>query len=172
MVLCALTALWAVPAKSAGRPQQDADSIAAMDSVAMDSIAIDSMAQTDSLKADSVPLRAYTILPDTTVQDSVAADTVKRSSSALDMPVTYSAQDSITFDYANMRATLFGDSKVNYQNLELTADRIDMSIDSQSRLLKHQSQHHIGRFATNSGQSNQLFHFARQFSAILLCEFH
>ena len=130
MVLCALTALWAVPAKSAGRPQQDADSIAAMDSVAMDSIAIDSMAQTDSLKADSVPLRAYTILPDTTVQDSVAADTVKRSSSALDMPVTYSAQDSITFDYANMRATLFGDSKVNYQNLELTADRIDMSIDS------------------------------------------
>ena len=130
MVLCALTALWAVPAKSAGRPQQDADSIAAMDSVAMDSIAIDSMAQTDSLKADSVPLRAYTILPDTTAQDSVAADTVKRSSSALDMPVTYSAQDSITFDYANMRATLFGDSKVNYQNLELTADRIDMSIDS------------------------------------------
>ena len=130
MVLCALTALWAVPAKSAGRPQQDADSITAMDSVAMDSIAIDSMAQTDALKADSVPLRAYTILPDTTVQDSVAADTVKRSSSALDMPVTYSAQDSITFDYANMRATLFGDSKVNYQNLELTADRIDMSIDS------------------------------------------
>ena len=44
-------------------------------------------------------------------------DTTRRSSSALDMPVTYEAKDSITFDYANMRATLFGSSKVTYTNL-------------------------------------------------------
>lgn len=119
MVLSTLTALMAAPGRTARGLQPDTDSIAA-----------DSVAPPDTLKADSVPLRAYTILPDTTERDSVAADTVKRSNSALDMPVTYSAQDSITFDYGNMKATLFGDSKVNYQNLELTADRIEMSIDS------------------------------------------
>lgn len=58
----------------------------------------------DSLIPDSIPTAPYTILPDTT-QDTVTVDTTRRSSSALDMPVTYEAKDSITFDYANMRAT-------------------------------------------------------------------
>ena len=46
------------------------------------------------------------------------------------MPVSYSAEDSITFDYARSRANLYGASKVNYQNLELEADIIRISIDS------------------------------------------
>ena len=83
----------------------------------------------DSLVPDSIPTAPYTILPDTT-QDTLTVDTTRRSSSALDMPVTYEAQDSITFDYSKMRATLFGSSKVTYTNLELTADRISMSMDS------------------------------------------
>ena len=83
----------------------------------------------DSLVPDSIPTAPYTILPDTT-QDTLTVDPTRRSSSALDMPVTYEAQDSITFDYSKMRATLFGSSKVTYTNLELTADRISMSMDS------------------------------------------
>lgn len=77
-----------------------------------------------------MPITPYTILPDTTQKDTVQADTAKKSKSALDSPVTYSAQDSITFDYGKSRAHLFGDSKVNYQNLELTANDISISIDS------------------------------------------
>lgn len=84
----------------------------------------------DSLRTDSFPLRAYTILPDTLEQDTVPVDTTPKSKNALDMPVNYSAEDSITFDYLNSRAHLYGGSKVRYQNLELEADIINISIDS------------------------------------------
>ena len=80
--------------------------------------------------ADSTPQRAYTILPDTSLRDSLYKDTVRKSKSALEEPVSYSAKDSITFDYTNSRAHLFGGSQVNYQNLQLTADDISLSLDS------------------------------------------
>lgn len=79
---------------------------------------------------DSIPLRAYTIMPDTTQRDTLAKDTAKKSKSALEDPVSYSAKDSITFDYGNSRAHLYGGSQVNYQNLQLTADDISLSLDS------------------------------------------
>lgn len=80
--------------------------------------------------ADSIPQRAYTILPDTSLRDSLYKDTVRKSKSALEEPVSYSAKDSITFDYTNSRAHLFGGSQVNYQNLQLTADDNSLSLDS------------------------------------------
>lgn len=80
--------------------------------------------------ADSIQQRAYTILPDTSLRDSLYKDTVRKSKSALEEPVSYSAKDSITFDYTNSRAHLFGGSQVNYQNLQLTADDISLSLDS------------------------------------------
>lgn len=80
--------------------------------------------------ADSITQRAYTILPDTSLRDSLYKDTVRKSKSALEEPVSYSAKDSITFDYTNSRAHLFGGSQVNYQNLQLTADDISLSLDS------------------------------------------
>lgn len=46
------------------------------------------------------------------------------------MPVMYTATDSITFEHGSSRANLYGNGKVNYQNLELTADIISMSLDS------------------------------------------
>ena len=76
------------------------------------------------------PLKAYTILPDSVPQDTVPVDTTPKSKNALDLPVNYSAEDSITFDYANSRAHLYGDGKVQYQNLELEAEIINISIDS------------------------------------------
>ena len=84
----------------------------------------------DTLLQDSLPLRSYTILPDTAAQDTVPVDTTRKSKNALDMPVNYSAEDSITFDYAHSHAHLYGGSKVQYQNLELEADIINIAIDS------------------------------------------
>ena len=82
------------------------------------------------LRPDSIPQRAYTILPDSVPTDTVPPDTMPKSKNALDMPVTYSAEDSITFDYRHSRAHLYGDGKVNYQNLELEAELIQIAIDS------------------------------------------
>lgn len=69
------------------------------------------------------------VLPDSSKKD-VPQDTVRKSKSALDAPVDFSANDSVTFDYLLKYANFYGDSKVNYQNLELTADQISMSLDS------------------------------------------
>ena len=86
--------------------------------------------QGDTLRRDSLPLRAYTILPDSVPTDTVPPDTTPRSKNALDMPVNYSAEDSITFDYVRSRANLYGSSKVHYQNLDLEAEIINIAIDS------------------------------------------
>lgn len=66
--------------------------------------------------------------------DSVAAaeDSISKTKkkSALEDPVDYSAKDSIVFIMDTKNAYLYGDSKVNYQDIELTAERISMNIDS------------------------------------------
>lgn len=83
----------------------------------------------DSLLKDTMPEHSFIILPDTTQKDTVPVDT-SANDNVLDSPVKYEAKDSIVFDYRNSRAHLYGDSKVNYQNLELDAEEIDISIDS------------------------------------------
>lgn len=62
--------------------------------------------------------------------DTLMADTVKQSKSVLDRPVEYTASDSVTFEAGLGNANLYGDSKVNYTNLELQADWITMNLDS------------------------------------------
>ncbi len=62
--------------------------------------------------------------------DTTAADSARKSKSGLDLPVNYTASDSITFEYGIGRANLYGDSKVTYQDLELDAAIITMSLDS------------------------------------------
>lgn len=62
--------------------------------------------------------------------DSVAKDTAKVSKSVLDQPVEYTASDSVTFEAGLGNANLYGNSKVNYMNLELQADWITMNLDS------------------------------------------
>ena len=85
---------------------------------------------TDSTFTDDI--KTDTVLTDTVPTDTVPVDTVtkKKSSTALDEPVAYAAKDSITFDMKANRATLFGNSQVNYLNLELLSDKITMSLDS------------------------------------------
>ncbi|MBQ7495013.1 MAG: LPS-assembly protein LptD [Bacteroidaceae bacterium] len=62
--------------------------------------------------------------------DTLAIDSSKQSKSALDAPVDFSVKDSIVFDYGANRVNFYGNAVVKYSNLELTADRMDMSIDS------------------------------------------
>lgn len=83
----------------------------------------------DSLKLDSLQLaiQAY----NKAVDDSIAADSINRAkSNGLDAPVNYVAKDSMVY-YANTkRAFLYGKSNVKYENMDLSAANIDMSLDS------------------------------------------
>ena len=84
----------------------------------------------DSILAMLQEGRVLEVGVDSSKIDTVRHDTIAVSKGALDEPVFYTAKDSITFDYAASRANLYGEGKVNYQNLELTADLITMSLDS------------------------------------------
>lgn len=70
------------------------------------------------------------IAADSTLRaDTATVDTTARKKSMLEAPVTYQASDSIVLTGTNM-AYLYGESNVKYQNIELQAERIEMSMDS------------------------------------------
>ena len=77
--------------------------------------------KTDSLHRDSLALESLGM-------DSLAADTTKKKE-PLDAPVIYEASDSIVFTKEGY-AHLYGEGKVNYQNIELTSAVITMNMDS------------------------------------------
>ena len=77
--------------------------------------------KTYSLHRDSLAL-------DSLGMDSLAADTTKKKE-PLDAPVIYEASDSIVFTKEGY-AHLYGEGKVNYQNIELTSAVITMNMDS------------------------------------------
>jgi len=61
--------------------------------------------------------------------DSVPATPYKKKKDALDDPVIYESEDSMVWNYGGY-ASLYGNGKVNYQNVELTAAVIKMQMDS------------------------------------------
>lgn len=75
-----------------------------------------------------VTLRADTLKADTATTDSLALQPAKKKQ-PLDAPVVYSANDSIVFTEGGY-AHLYGDGKVNYENIELGAQIITMNMDS------------------------------------------
>ena len=93
-----------------------------------DTLKVDSL-KLDTTKLDSLQLaiQAY----NKAVDDSIAADSINRAkSNGLDAPVNYVAKDSMVY-YANTkRAFLYGKSNVRYENMDLSAANIDMSLDS------------------------------------------
>lgn len=93
-------------------------------------VSADSTAVTDSVFSLQTSLPDSVII--TNAGDSLAgtADTVPaRRSNALDAPVIYESTDSMVWNYGGY-ASLYGDGKVNYQNVELTAAVIKMQMDS------------------------------------------
>ncbi len=73
------------------------------------------------------PVPADTLVTDTTAMDSITVQAKKKQ--PLDAPVVYEANDSIVFTQGGY-AHLYGDGKVNYEKIELTADVITMNMDS------------------------------------------
>ena len=85
----------------------------------------------DSLSADSLTgdsLHIDSLAVDSVGADSLALDTTPKKQ-PLDAPVVYEASDSIVFTKGGF-AHLYGEGKVNYQNIELTSALITMNMDS------------------------------------------
>ena len=83
----------------------------------------------DTTTMDSLALAIYK--HNKAVDDSLALDSINRKKkNGIDSPVEFSAQDSIIYSAGSGTAFLFGDSHVKYQNMDLQAERIYMSLDS------------------------------------------
>ena len=81
----------------------------------------------DSLRVDT--LKNDTLKANVLKADTLSAESVKKKKQPLDAPVVYSANDSIVFTQGGF-AHLYGDGKVNYENIELGAEIITMNMDS------------------------------------------
>ena len=83
----------------------------------------------DTSTMDSIELAIYK--HNKAVDDSLAEDSINRSrKNGIDSPVEYSANDSLTYHAASGLAHLYGDSKVKYQNMDLSSEMIYLSLDS------------------------------------------
>jgi len=64
------------------------------------------------------------------IDDSIRADSMMRArSNGIDAPVKYSAEDSLVYDAESGTAYLYGNSKVDYENMKLTSDKVHMNLD-------------------------------------------
>ena len=83
----------------------------------------------DTTKMDSLQLAIYH--HNKAIDDSLALDSMNRQKkNGIDAPVVYSAEDSLIYEGSTGLAYLFGDSHVTYENMDLTSDKIYMSMDS------------------------------------------
>ena len=82
----------------------------------------------DTTKMDSLQLAIYH--HNKAIDDSIRADSMMRArSNGIDAPVKYSAEDSLVYDAESGTAYLYGNSKVDYENMKLTSDKGTYDLD-------------------------------------------
>ena len=83
----------------------------------------------DTTTMDSLELAIYKY--NKVIDDSLRLDSLNRQKkNGIDAPVVFSANDSLIYEAGTGMAHLFGDSHVEYQNMDLKSDRIYMCLDS------------------------------------------
>ena len=83
----------------------------------------------DTTKMDSLQLAIYH--HNRAIDDSIRLDSINRQrANGINSPVNYSASDSLVYDAKTKTAKLYGQSTVKYENMDLAAEKINMSIDS------------------------------------------
>lgn len=83
----------------------------------------------DTTVADSLQLMRSVVRPDSIPSDSVPADTAKHST-GLDAPVNFSANDSTVWTAQEGYVRMYGDVKIDYQKISLTAAQTALNMDS------------------------------------------
>lgn len=90
----------------------------------------DILRSNDTIKSTQDTLSIDSLTVDSLATDSISTDSIKsKKGSGLVAVVDYQAKDSLVFSMGNM-AYLFGESKVKYDDIELDAERIQLSLDS------------------------------------------
>ena len=83
----------------------------------------------DTTKMDSLQLAIYH--HNRAIDDSIRLDSINRQrANGINSPVAYTANDSLVYDASSKTARLYGSSTVKYENMDLAAEKIHMSIDS------------------------------------------
>lgn len=82
----------------------------------------------DSIKQSNDSLSINKI--DSISSDTISTDSVKKSKSTLDFPITYSAKDSMSYIAATGMTNLYGNSNVSYLDMNLESAVISMNMDS------------------------------------------
>ena len=93
-----------------------------------DSLIITSNATPDTLELDSLHLAI--IEHNKAVDDSIRLDSLNRAkANGIDAPVVFTAEDSLVYDATSKNAYLFGNSNVEYEEMNLTSDRVHINLD-------------------------------------------
>lgn len=117
--------------------KEESDSIATMkDSITnetsvsnSDADSLKKVVTVDSLELDSLHLAI--LAHNKAIDDSLRADSLNRQKkNGIDAPVQYEAKDSLVYYADSKKAFLFGSSNVKYENMDLTAEKINMQMDS------------------------------------------
>ncbi len=105
-----------------------ADSLALPDSNKVGDI-LDSLAFNPLDTLDS--LHRAIALRNKAIDDSIHLDSINRSKkNGIDAPVVYTANDSLVYIASTKTAHLYGESNVKYQDMDLTSEKIYMTLDS------------------------------------------
>lgn len=103
------------------------------DSTGRDSLPVDTARPREALREairEEAGLMTDSLRMDSTQADTTDTDSVKMRKPGIDSPVKYEAKDSMTYEAGTGFAYLFGESQVNYQDMQLTAARLSMCLDS------------------------------------------
>ena len=111
--------------------EAQADSLAPLSVEDMSERVTEAAAKTkrDTTTMDSLALAIYKY--NKLIDDSLALDSMNRQKkNGIDAPVKYSANDSLTYEAGTGTAHLYGNSHVEYQNMDLKSEKIYMVLDS------------------------------------------
>ena len=104
------------------------DSVAFADSLA-DTLLSATPAIPDTLILDSLHQAIYE--HNKAIDDSIYLDSLNRAkSNGIEAPVVFSTDDSLVYDAVSKNAYLFGNSKVEYEEMNLTSDHVHVNLDN------------------------------------------
>lgn len=82
----------------------------------------------DTLSMDSLQLAIWH--HNKAVDDSLREDSINRAkANGINAPVTFSAEDSLVYDASSRNAFLYGNSKVDYEEMNLTSEMVHMDME-------------------------------------------
>lgn len=85
----------------------------------------------DSAKSMDDSIAAMIAAHNKAIDDSIKLDSINRKkANGIDSPVEFEAKDSMVYFAGSKNAFFYGSSNVKYENMDLTSDRVSLSMDS------------------------------------------